>query len=98
MCLVSFQREAASKATYWVLGDSFMRAFYTIYDAENKRIGLVGDAYGPEIDVVTPGKEPQSNFNLLIYILPGVICLLCIIAVCIAAWIVYRLRKRQLTI
>jgi hypothetical protein len=98
-CLVSFQREESPINTnYWILGDSFMRAFYTIYDVENKRIGLVGDTDGPKVDLTVPDKDSPSNFNMLIYILPGVICLLCFIAICITAFIVYRLRKRQLTI
>ena len=28
----------------WLLGDPFLRAYYSIYDMESKRIGLVGVA------------------------------------------------------
>ena len=28
----------------WLLGDNFLRAYYSIYDMDNNRIGLVGDA------------------------------------------------------
>ena len=43
MCMVTFQEELRAEASFWLLGDSFLRAFYSIYDAENMRIGLVGD-------------------------------------------------------
>jgi hypothetical protein len=28
----------------WIMGDPFLRAYYSIYDLEKKRIGLVGVA------------------------------------------------------
>lgn len=28
---------------YWLMGDSFLRAYLTIYDRTNKRIGFVGN-------------------------------------------------------
>jgi hypothetical protein len=28
---------------FWLLGDSFLRAFFTVYDIDNKQIALVGD-------------------------------------------------------
>ena len=30
--------------TFWLMGDSFLRAYYSIYDMDNARIGLVGRA------------------------------------------------------
>ena len=42
-CMISFQEERRESTSFWLLGDSFVRAFYTIYDGENKRIGFVGD-------------------------------------------------------
>lgn len=35
---------------WWVMGDSFLRAYYSIYDMENKRVGLVGVADTTRID------------------------------------------------
>ena len=43
-CMISFQEELRENTRFWLLGDSFLRAFYTIYDGENRRIGLVGDS------------------------------------------------------
>ena len=41
--MVGFQENSNEANSFWLLGDSFLRAFYTIYDGENKRIGVVGD-------------------------------------------------------
>ncbi len=42
--MVSFQKETRPNTNFWLMGDSFLRAFYTIYDGQNQRIGLVGDS------------------------------------------------------
>ena len=47
--MVTFMEEERFSASFWLLGDSFLRAFYTIYDASNKRIGMVGDIVTKEI-------------------------------------------------
>lgn len=95
--MISFQKETRLNTSYWVLGDSFMRAFYTIYDAENKRIGLVGDT---EIVATETSQEEDADaeFNPLIYILPGAICLLCVLAICISICITYRIRRQQISL
>lgn len=41
--MVSFQENSKEATSFWLMGDSFLRAFYTIYDGEHKRIGFVGD-------------------------------------------------------
>jgi hypothetical protein len=56
-CAVLVNEEQDAKA--YILGDSFLRAYYSIYDMENSRIGLVGVAqttrenYG----ILETGKE-----------------------------------------
>ena len=99
-CMISFQEETRENTSFWLLGDSFLRAFYTIYDGQNKRIGFVGDiTYHPDKIVdETIGKDDDdssSGVNILYYILPGVISLLCCVAICISCRLTKKLRQRQ---
>lgn len=41
-CILLF-REEDTNVDYWILGDPFLRAFYTIYDLDNDKIGFVGN-------------------------------------------------------
>ncbi len=46
----------------WLLGDNFLRAYYSIYDMDNNRIGLVGDAeVVKDADFVS---TPQTTFEV----------------------------------
>jgi len=43
-CNLLIRPETNVNSTFWLMGDSFLRAYYSIYDMENARIGLVGKA------------------------------------------------------
>lgn len=79
---------------HWVLGDSFMRNFYTVFDAENSQIGLMTNAVTlgwSHEDLLTVEKfKILSSNNTLI------ICLLSITIVTILIGLCIRfLRKRK---
>jgi len=51
-CMLTFYPDD-SGADYWLLGDPFLRAYYSIYNMNTKEIGLVGaihDHGAPETD------------------------------------------------
>ena len=43
-CAVLIKPELKGTGAIWIMGDPFLRAYYSIYDMENRSIGLVGIA------------------------------------------------------
>lgn len=43
-CSLLIKPELSSTSRMWLMGDPFLRAYYSIYDMDNKRIGMVGVA------------------------------------------------------
>ena len=43
-CLLTL-KGVEGELNHWVLGDSFLRSFYQVYDPENYRVGLMMNPY-----------------------------------------------------
>ena len=65
---------------YWILGDSFLKRFYTAYDMENKKVGMAYSVNPIEVDSMIVGR-------IVGYLLPLVLgsLTLCILACCYKA-------------
>ena len=58
-CLLGF---AASDMPYWLLGDAFLRGYYSVHDMENNRIGFAPHATSNK-KKITEGTNPEQTFS-----------------------------------
>ena len=65
-CGILIREEIGSSISEtWLLGDPFMRAYYSIYDLEENRIGLVGVAETIREESSTKGPVEKYLDDLL---------------------------------
>ena len=43
-CTLLIKQEPNANTKHWLMGDPFLRAYYSIYDLESKKVGLAGVA------------------------------------------------------
>ena len=65
-CGLLIKQEPKGNDELWLMGDPFLRAYYSIYDLENKRIGLVGIA-----DTIVQTEEDEDEEEVVIGIIIG---------------------------
>jgi hypothetical protein len=75
-CIFTIMEDKDPKSYYWLLGDSFLRAYYMIYDMDNKRVGLAGTHLneGPGVHNTTASNDNMKSFidKYYYYILAGI--------------------------
>ena len=85
ICSATFTLET-SNVDYWLLGDAFLRTYYTVYDLESLRVGLSGRAKTVTSGFLSKWKNEDLSFLNDIIIGTGIILLvlilLCIINKC----------------
>ena len=64
-CLLTIQEEpnGSSFSTMWLMGDPFLRKYYSIYDMDTKRIGLVGVANSTRIEFEDVYDETKQKIE-----------------------------------
>ena len=60
-CAILIKAEESSEQKTWLMGDPFLRTYYSIYDLENSRIGLVGIGETTKLD-----ESPFTDFDGMI--------------------------------
>ena len=64
-CSILIKQEMGSiKKSTWLLGDPFLRAYYSIYDMQNDRIGLVGVAETMRTPLADEEDEAEGKYIL----------------------------------
>jgi hypothetical protein len=58
-CLLGF---GASNAPYWLLGDVFLRGYYSVHDMDNDRIGFAPHATSIK-KKITEGTNPEKLYK-----------------------------------
>ena len=77
-CGLLVKQEPKGNDELWLMGDPFLRAYYSIYDLDNKRIGLVGVA-----DTIVQKEEDDDEEVVIGIIIGATACVVLVFFGCI---------------
>ena len=81
-------------SSYWILGDPFLRAYYSVYDLEKGRIGLVGVVREhEERSFLSSIGKNTVMITLGIAISLAICCLICSFIYCIKRRMTTKIKK-----
>ena len=94
-CLLTIIENTDTSATYWLMGDSFMRAYYVIHDMANQLIGFAGQYQDLGLSVITTSEAATLVANTgpdtLTYVLWMAVGMVALIALVVLVLIIRKL-------
>lgn len=80
--------DVSSSSSLWILGDTFLKTYYTVFDLDNRKIGIAGAK--PGVPYSPPGTSREFTWQLVLLVVLIAIAVLC---VCVAGVRAYQNRQ-----